>query len=96
MKLKQLKELVKIKGGGLVSNCHKHGQLIGILDDELFEKYGHCNVTKICSEAFGLEIWIDTTPRLQNRLCKECKWDDCCKHPMYKEYTPRLISKIEK
>ena len=56
MKLKQLKGLVKVKDGGLISNCHNHGQLIGILDDELFEEYGHCNVAKICSEAFGLEI----------------------------------------
>lgn len=45
MKLKQLKDLVKVKDGWLISNCHKHGQLIGILDDELFEEYGHCNVT---------------------------------------------------
>ena len=93
MKLKQLKDLVKVKDGVLISNCHKHGQLIGILDYELFEEYRHCNVTKICSEAFGLEIWINTTPRLQNRLCKKCECDDCWIHPMHKEYTPRLTSK---
>lgn len=96
MKLKQLKDLVKVKDGGLVSNCHEHGQLVGILDNELFENYGHCNVAKICSEAFGLEIWIDVTPRLQNRLCKKCEWDDCWKHPMYREYTPRFNYKKEK
>lgn len=95
MKLKQLKGLVKVKDGGLISNCHNHGQLIGILDDELFEEYGHCNIAKICSEAFGLEIWIDTTPRLQNRLCKKCECDDCWKYTMHKDYTPKLTSKTE-
>ena len=67
MKLKQLRGLTSF--ACLIANCHGYGKYIGQLNEEVYEH--------------GIEVWIEVTPRLLGKLCKNCGWDSCDNNPKF-------------
>lgn len=89
MRLKQLMEIVQ---GDviLMAGCLESGRYIGKLNDELYEEYKNCKVSRIergYFSGFPIEIRIVPTKSQDKKLCKTCYCDTC-------SCSPQCISQI--